>query len=130
MKPEWKVEVPALAPDFAQRVLRQAKRLRRRNATLHAVLGLGASLAVATLVARPGRVATFRAASHSPVSGVLGLASTVSELGEGDGSEEGADEDPGVYFFPDAQVEAQLAVESPSEGELADLGSVLEGGEE
>jgi anti-sigma factor RsiW len=124
MNRESNVAVPALDAEFAQRVLRRAKHERRRNATLRAVLGLSASLAVAFLVVRPG-------SGRNPVAT---SALAAGDLAEGEVSDlDPQDEDPGAFFFPDSQpaaaeaqiTDAQLLVEddvpeAASGGEVSD----------
>jgi hypothetical protein len=109
------VRVPPLAPDFAQRVVRQAKQQRRRNSTLRVTLGLGASLALAVLVVRPiqtPRLAPARAGAPSSAASAL----AANDLSDGDASDalDPQEEDPGDYFFPDAEPDPQ----SDSQSEL------------
>lgn len=110
MNPESQPAVPPLAAEFAQRVIRRAKHERRRNATLRAVLGLCASLAVALLIVRPGP-------GHRPVAA---SALAAADLGESEMSElDSQDDDPGAYFFPDSQPAA-------AEGQLTDAQLLVE----
>jgi hypothetical protein len=126
MRPE-RDSVPPLAADFAQRVLRQARYQRRRNATVRVALALGASLAVLTLFVRPAH----RPLPKSSESGALASSELLVE-GEASDLLDSDDEDPGSYFFPDSQSEPQALADSQSvtDDSPSDLSTGLEGTEE
>ncbi len=100
--------VPRFPPDFAARVVRQAKiergRQRRRR---RAGMGLGAMIAVgltaialqSPLAVRPHPRSTFAASEvDDGVSSIDGVLSLI------DGTSESQGDDPAGYFFPDSDV--------------------------
>jgi hypothetical protein len=113
MNPDQSPAPPPLTADFAQRVIRRARRTRRLNATLRVAFGLGASLAVAVLVVRPGHSRWLAQTPRASATSALASGLASNDLEEGDVTDplDAEDGDPDAYFFPDAQADSQLAAE-------------------